>query len=107
MLSMERPAKAGRDRHSVSTATTAARETCSRSELGGTCGQNSGEQVRFRPVQDSATVLLECSATSCNGIAHGAATVSGRKQYINDLAGSDGCEMGKPCEHTPRDFGYQ
>ena len=44
---LERLAKAGRDRHCVALATSAARKTCSRSELGGTLGPNCCEQVRF------------------------------------------------------------
>ena len=44
---LERLAKAGRDRHCVALATSAARKTCSRSELGGTLGRNYCEQVRF------------------------------------------------------------
>ena len=44
---LERLAKAGRDSHCVAIATSAAGETCRRSELGGTLGRSSCEQVRF------------------------------------------------------------
>ena len=63
----ERLAKAG----SVAITTSAAQGTSSRSELGGALGQKTCQQARFSVVQDSTTVLLESSATSCIGIAHG------------------------------------
>ena len=68
---LERLAKAGRDRHCVAVATSAAQKTSSRSELGGTLGGESCEQTRLCAVQDSTPVLLDCSATSCIGIALG------------------------------------
>ena len=55
-------------RHCVATTTSIAREACSRSELGGTRGQNSRGQNSCE--HDNATVLLERNATRCIGTAH-------------------------------------
>ena len=85
------PKLEGTHTHRVSFETAVARETCSWTELGGTRGWNSCEQVRLCAVHDRTTsfywssermVALELYMDDI----HGAATPSGREKVIKDLA---------------------